>query len=86
MASPVTAVHAAIQVSNVPTPTPIEMENKVLLYTYHRPTEPIKSVYQHEQEAKARGIIKGMTLIPSIPPIIEEHQRSPKSIKKHRAS
>jgi hypothetical protein len=50
----------------------MEPESKVLLYTYHRPSEPIKSVYQHEQEAKARGIIKEMTLIPPIPPIIEE--------------
>jgi hypothetical protein len=65
----------------------MEAESKVLLYTYHRPSEPIKSVYQHEQEAKARGIIKEMTLIPPIHPIIEEpQQRSPKSIKKRRAS
>jgi hypothetical protein len=83
MASPGT-FHAAVQVSHAP--TPMEPESKVLLYTYHRPSEPIKSVYQHEQEAKARGIIKEMTLIPPIPPIIEEPQRSPKSIKKRRAS
>jgi hypothetical protein len=49
----------------------MEGENKVL-YTFHKPNEPIKSVYQHELEARARGIIKEMTLIPPHPVIPEE--------------
>jgi len=59
----------------------MEGENKVL-YTHHRPSEPIKSVYQHEFEAKARGIIKEMTLIPPQPPILEEPPKQTKSPKK----
>ena len=64
----------------------MEGETKVLLFTYHRPSEPIKSVYQHELEARARGIIKEMTLIPPQPPIIEEPQKATKSPKKRKAS
>jgi hypothetical protein len=44
--SPPGTANAACQVSQPP--TQMEGENKVLLYTYHKPAEPIKSVYQHE--------------------------------------
>ena len=43
-----------------------EPADKLLIYTYHNSTGPIKSVYDHETEAKANGLIKEMTFVAPI--------------------